>query len=211
MSSDQGVSLNVDSSLERRLELLESRFTTPSHAKHIQITGSSPEVATVLGSGGSPYTSQHSFGFDAPSGPSSNGSGGSNTSSFSNLDKGLVRSKKPQASRLSSFAEVRLAAERQMQRVVAKSPLMMETSNQGASSQLSNAASNQTILTSHKSSQDEPSKPRVVAESPPILTSLQSPIDTAYGQLNPTPGKPAPVVRHCQAFVLFLGLFFLIH
>ena len=99
MSSDQGVSLNVDSSLERRLELLESRFTTPSHAKHIQITGSSPEVATVLGSGGSPYTSQHSFGFDAPSGPSSNGSGGSNTSSFSNLDKGLVRSKKPQASR----------------------------------------------------------------------------------------------------------------
>jgi hypothetical protein len=194
--------MNVDNSLERRLELLESRFTTPSHAKPMQETGSSPEVATVLGSGGSQFASQHSFGFDAPSGSSSNGSGGSNMSSLSNLDKGLVRSKKQRpASRLSSFAEVRLAAERQMQRVVAKSPLMMETSNHGTASQLSNTASNQTILTSHKSSQDEPSKPRVVAESPPILTSLHSPNAPRSRQVQPTVGKPAPVVRHWHAFM----------
>lgn len=201
MSSNQHVSMNVDIGLERRLELLESRFTTPSHAKPMQETASSPEVATVVGSGGSQFASQHSFGFDAPSGSSSNGSGGSNMSSLSNLDKGLVRSKKQrQSSRLSSFDEVRLAAERQMQRVVAKSPLMMETSNHGASSQFSNTASNQTILTSHKSSQDEPSKPRVVAESPPILTTLHSPNNPGSGQLKPTAAKPAPVVRHCLAF-----------
>ena len=145
---------------------------------------------------GSPFTSHHSFGFDAPSGSHSSGSG-SNTSSASNLGKGLVRSKKQRPpSRLSSLDEIHLAAERQMQRVVANSPLLTENSSPQTSSQLSNAASNQTILTSHKSSQEESSKPQVVAESPPMLSSSLSPNNPGGGHRKPTAVKPAPVVCH---------------
>ncbi len=181
------------------MELLESRFTTPSHAQPTLMvaTGSSPEVATVLGSaGGSPFASHHSFGFDAPSGSHSSGSGASNTSSLSNLGKGVVRSKKKRpSSRLSTFDEMKVAAERQMQRVFAKSPLLTESSYRHASDH-SNAASNQTILTSHKSSQEEEKKLRVVAESPPMLTSLLSPNLAGDGHPKPSAVKPAPVVRH---------------
>ncbi|KAI2505886.1 hypothetical protein MHU86_8582 [Fragilaria crotonensis] len=196
MSNHDRFSAPVDSGLERRMELLESRFTTPSHAQPTLMvaTGSSPEVATVLGSaGGSPFASHHSFGFDAPSGSHSSGSGASNTSSLSNLGKGVVRSKKKRpSSRLSTFDEMKVAAERQMQRVSAKSPLLTESSYRHASDH-SNAASNQTILTSHKSSQEEGKKLRVVAESPPMLTSLLSPNLSGDGHPKPSAVKPAPV------------------
>jgi hypothetical protein len=187
------VSMNDPGALERRLELLESRFTTPSHGQPLHHSVSSPEVATVVGSslGNSPATtSHHSFGFDAPSGSRSSNSGGSNMSSASNLEKGLVRPKKQR--RLSALDLVQLAAERQIQRVIAKSPLHTENSNMA--SHLSNAASNQTILTSHKSSQEES---KVVAESPPVLTAM-SPAFAVAGGMNkkPTAVKPAPVVRH---------------
>ena len=200
MSNHDRFTVQIDSGLERRMELLESRFTTPSQAHSIPMaaTGSSPEVATVLGSAdGSPFVaSHHSFGFDAPSGSHSSGSGGSNSSSLSNLGKGVVRSKKQRpSSRLSSFDEVKLAAERQMQRVFAKSPRLTESSNHQESHH-SNAASNQTILTSHKSTQEEERKLRVVAESPPMLTSLLSPSLLGEGHPKPSAIKPAPVVRH---------------
>lgn len=202
MSNHDRFTVQIDSGLERRMELLESRFTTPSQTRPIPMgtTGSSPEVATVLGSADvSPFLpSHHSFGFDAPSGSHSSGSGGSNASSFSNLGKGVVRSKKQRpSSRLSSFDEVTLAAERQMRRVSAKSPHLAESSNHQAS-QHSNGASNQTILTSHKSSQEEARKLRVVAESPPMLTSLLSPNHAGNGHAKPSAIKPAPVVRHCS-------------
>lgn len=184
--------MNDPGALERRLEMLESRFTTPSHGQPLHHSASSPEVATVVGSslGNSPATtSQHSFGFDAPSGSHSSNSGGSNMSSASNLEKGLVRPKKQR--RLSALDLVQLAAERQIQRVIAKSPLhMMENSNMA--SHLSNAASNQTILTSHISQEES----KVVAESPPVQTAM-SPAFAVAGGVNkkPTAVKPAPVVR----------------
>jgi hypothetical protein len=100
-----------------------------------------------------------------------------------------VRPKKQR--RLSALDLVQLAAERQIQRVIAKSPLhMMENSNMA--SHLSNAASNQTILTSHISQEES----KVVAESPPVQTAM-SPAFAVAGGVNkkPTAVKPAPVVR----------------
>lgn len=199
---------NAAGALERRLEMLESRFTTPSHGQPLHRATSSPEVATVVGSslGGSPATtSQLSFGFDAPSAASrsSNSGGSSNTSSpASNLRKGLVRSKRRRPpSRLSALDLVQLAAERQIQRVIAKSPLQhmdQSNSNQTSSRQHSNTASNQTLLTSHRSSRQESSiqSAKVIAESPPILTTMSPTTCTAPGGTgkNPSAVKPAPVV-----------------
>jgi hypothetical protein len=184
--------------LEQRLELLEPRFTTPSHGQIMDREDFSAEINTVMGSGtGSP---QHSIGFDATI---CNGSPGSNRSSPTfNLDKSFIRAKKQRLSpKLSSFDKMKLAADRHMQRVIARSPLLMESSNQ----QSSNPESNQTILTSHKSSQEDTSEVRVIAESPPLLTSnvhIQSPI-LLKGNMDAV--KPMHTVRNIFTVLLSLS------
>ena len=202
MSHRDLVSVPVDSSLDERMALLESRFTTPSHAQaiHSGILESSPEEATVLGSS---LASQHTFGFDAQSGSHSSGSGVSDASTISNLGKGLVRPKRKRSSfKPLSLDEVNIAAERQIQRVKAKSPESIE-SNHVQGSHMSNAASNQTILTSHKSSQEESSQKIFVAESPPMLTSHMSPNQLGGGVLtNPKTTKAIPTVRNCRIALL---------
>lgn len=171
-----GSQANNKGALERRLQLLESRFTTPSQA----MQQASPDATTVLGS--SPV-SQHSIGFDT----SSNGAVSNMSSSGSNLDKDLVRSKKGAKRTISSLDQVQLAAERHLKRIQANNSPVMDM---GA---FSNAASNQTVVTSHKSSQEE--EAQVVAETPPVLAV--SPIMESHRQAKPTaasPAKPAPVV-----------------
>lgn len=168
-------------SLERRMELLESRFTTPyqGHGHTSQTKGQEG--------------SHHSFSFDPPSPLHSSHGGSSNTSNASNLGNDLVRPKKKRARRLSTFDRVNMAAERQMQRVMANSPLQI---NSIQVHQSPNTTSNQTVVTSHKSSQDDGSSSRVVEKTPP--TSAVSPAATIKvgGDRNSAVQKPVPVVRY---------------
>lgn len=164
-------------SVERRMELLESRFTTPS-SNHNMPAPSSPQDATVTTQASnhsfSPGTSRHSFNFDAPASRSFSGS--SNQSNASNIDKALIRSKRKSSSKRSSLSDVHLAVERQMRRVMAASPLIGTHPHDASSMsvlpspQISNLSmSNQTLLTSHVKHPAEHVK--VVAESPPTLVS----------------------------------------
>jgi hypothetical protein len=157
------------------------------HVQQQTFTHTSPEVETLLAS---PHASQHSFGFEATSGSNT----ASNVSS-SNLGEGVIRSKKsinPSKPRRSSFDQVKEAAERHMQRVMAASPLTME--QQHSHSSASNAASNQTVLTSHKSAQEVSSKARVVVESPPTL-AITSAI-TAEPQMAVKPALVVSEISH---------------
>lgn len=187
-------------SIARRMELLESRFTTPSTNNNMPASSSPQEAgnAQELHQTLSPAASRHSFNFDAPASRSFSGS--SNLSAASNIDKSRIRSKRRSSTKRSSLDDVHLAADRQMQRVMAASPLIGMTSRDTSSvsvlpsPQFSNlSVSNQTVLTSHvKSAPKGPAK--VVAESPPTLVSPA--IDAVcVGEAQiPEPEPPGPIV-----------------
>jgi hypothetical protein len=159
-----------------------------------QEAGNAQELHQTL----SPAASRHSFNFDAPASRSFSGS--SNLSAASNIDKSRIRSKRRSSTKRSSLDAVHLAADRQMQRVMAASPLIGMTSRDTSSvsvlpsPQFSNlSVSNQTVLTSHvKSAPKGPAK--VVAESPPTLVSPA--IDAVcVGEAQiPEPEPPGPIV-----------------
>lgn len=156
------------------MELLESRFTTPS-TNHMPAPSSPPDNANVPASNQSmsPAGSRHSYNFDAPASRSSSGS--SHLSNTSNIDKSRIRSKRKSPRTRSSLDDVQLAAKRHMQKVMNSSPLIgitpLDTSSKSvlSSPQLSDLSmSNQTLLTSHVKQPTQNAK--VVAESPPTST-----------------------------------------
>jgi hypothetical protein len=156
--------------LERRLELLETRFTKPAEASE----AAQPLLITTTKNEGSAFSrssnSQHSFSFSA-----SNSMGADNSpSSHSNLPSSAVRSKR-RPSLNTSFHAVERATARHLRKVAANSPVQGMTSNNnnnngnnGNASNLSRLsvasnsnASQQTLVTSHV-------QRRIVAESPPV-------------------------------------------
>ena len=154
-------------SLERKLELLEPRFTSSMVPTNQGIEGSL-SLAT------SPSASHHSFSFDQPAGSrSSTPSSGHSTAS--NLPASSVRSKRRSPKLKTSLHAVTMAAERQMRKVQAASPTFILHDQERsisalASPPLSNASgSNSTLLTSHVNPNGN--HPQVVAESPPTRMS----------------------------------------
>lgn len=154
-------------SLERKLELLEPRFTSSKVPANQGIEGS-------LSLAASPSASHHSFAFDPPAGSRSS-TPSSGHSSASNLPASSVRSKRRSRKLNTSLHAVTVAAERQMRKVQAASPTFIFHDQERsisalASPPLSNASgSNSTLLTSHVNPNGN--QPQVVAESPPTLMS----------------------------------------
>ena len=165
------------------MELLESRFTTPSPAKR---TIPSSQEATL--NPNSPGGSHHSYGFDTPSTPSTTRSpagtaSSSSQSPVSKLDQTLIRSKR-KSKRRSTLSMVEMAAAKHMRKVgMRSSPLSFSSVSGLPSPQVSNQ-SNQTVPTGHISSNTQQHHqhsaastpttpggvtvtPRIVSESPP--------------------------------------------
>lgn len=181
MPSSRGNSSNHDNgeqasnsgtlSLERKLELLESRFTQPALPSLDRANASNPWSNSAFGNTntGTPSKdtgrmsptsnhSQHSFRF-----PSINSNESSNP-----LPHTSVRSRK-RPTLNASFHSVSMAAARHIRKVAATSPVLgMSASN---FSNTNSSSSNQTLLTSHV--QQNPPQPaqRIVAESPPVIVS----------------------------------------
>ena len=181
MPSSRGNSSNHDNggqasnsgtlSLERKLELLESRFTQPALPSLDRANASNPWSNSAFGNTntGTPSKdtgrmsptsnhSQHSFRF-----PSINSNESSNP-----LPHSSVRSRK-RPTLNASFHSVSMAAARHIRKVAATSPVLgMSASN---FSNTNSSSSNQTLLTSHV--QQNPPQPaqRIVAESPPVIVS----------------------------------------
>lgn len=156
-------------SLERKLELLEPRFTSPS-AGAATMTGFETSLSLTAKS---PSTSRHSFSFE-PAAGSRSSIHSSSASNASNLPATAVRSKRGSSSKLhTSLHAVSMAAEKQMRKVQASPTFILQHEQERSMSALasppvSNASgSNSTLITSHVNS----SNPQVVAESPPTLTS----------------------------------------
>jgi len=112
-------------------------------------------------------------------------------SNASNLGNDLVRPKKKRARQLSTFDRVNMAAERQMQRVMAKSPLQINSIT--TVQQSPNNTSNQTVITSHKSSQEDFSNPRIAAETPPVSAVSPATSKEVGWASNPNAQKAVPV------------------
>lgn len=154
-------------SLERKLELLEPRFTSSMAPSNQGIEGS-------LSLAASPSASHHSFSFDPPAGSRSS-TPSSSHSTASNLPASSVRSKRRSPKLNTSLHAVTMAAERQMRKVQAASLTFIlhdqeRSMSALASPPLSNASgSNSTLLTSHVKPNEK--QPQVVAESPPTLMS----------------------------------------
>lgn len=135
---------NVPMTLERKLELLESRFTQPTAASL------DPPQQLVMapndGSGGF-SSSQHSLSFELSHSPSQ-----------SNLPPSSIRSKR-RPSLTTSLHAVERATARHLRKLQANSPVQ-GTSTNNTNSRMSNSssASQQTLVTSHV---------RTVAETPP--------------------------------------------
>ena len=181
MPSSRGNSSNHDNggqasnsgtlSLERKLELLESRFTQPALPSLDRANASNPWSNSAFGNTntGTPSKdtgrmsptsnhSQHSFRF-----PSINSNESSNP-----LPHTSVRSRK-RPTLNASFHSVSMAAARHIRKVAATSPVLgMSASN---FSNTNSSSSNQTLLTSHvQQNQPQPAQ-RIVAESPPVIVS----------------------------------------
>jgi hypothetical protein len=161
---------NAPISLERKLELLESRFTQPNVGSSSDILDQQAQLSSFgtppAGSNDAPNmnmsspslsrsNSQHSFSFASPNTTSS-----SNPSSSSNLPSSSVRSRR-RPSLSSSFHAVERAAARHLRKVAANSPVQGTSSNPNHNSSSNSSSSQQTLLTSHVHQ-------RVVAESPPV-------------------------------------------
>ena len=153
-------------SLERKLELLEPRFTSPSGPS---TTGCEGSLALAQ----SPSASRHSFSFDPPAGSRSS-IFSSSTSTASNLPSSSVRPRRRSSKLTTSLHAVSIAAEKQMRKVQASPMFILQQDQERsmsalASPPISNAsASNSTLITSHVNNN---SAAQVVAESPPTLTS----------------------------------------
>ena len=199
MPSSRGNSSNHDNggqasnsgtlSLERKLELLESRFTQPALPSLDRANASNPWSNSAFGNTntGTPSKdtgrmsptsnhSQHSFRF-----PSINSNESSNP-----LPHSSVRSRK-RPTLNASFHSVSMAAARHIRKVAATSPVLgMSASN---FSNTNSSSSNQTLLTSHV--QQNPPQPaqRIVAESPPVIVSPHM-----HQQLANQNGPPKPKV-----------------
>lgn len=155
-------------SLERKLELLEPRFTSPSGHATTTTTGFDTTLAVAAQS---PSASHHSFSFEPPTGSRSSMMS-SNASTASNLPSSSVRSKR-KSKYTTSLHAVAMAAERQMRKVQASPTWILQQEQERsmsalASPPMSNASgSNSTLITSHV---NNTSQPQVVAESPPTMT-----------------------------------------
>ncbi len=135
----------VPMTLERKLELLESRFTQPA----VGSVEPPQQLVITTNDGGSINfsSSQHSLSFNA-----------SNSPSQSNLPSSAVRSKR-RPSLTTSLHAVERATARHLRKLAANSPVHGTSSNT-VNSRISSpsSASQQTLVTSHV---------RTVAETPP--------------------------------------------
>jgi hypothetical protein len=176
--------------LERRLELLETRFTKPENS----VDAPQPLVITTKagneGSFSRSSNSQHSFSFSASNSMV-------DSPSHSNLPSSAVRSKR-RPSLNTSFHAVERATARHLRKVAANSPVQGVSINGNATSNLSRMSANnsnasqQTLLTSHVQ--------RIVAESPPApvtpgMATTPNPANVA--KVNPS--KPAAARNILQA------------
>jgi len=191
-------------SLERKLELLESRFTQPQVGSaggstlDSRTTSPPPIMSTSLAaSGGLSGTttnshSEHSFSFSS-SRLSADGSS-------SNLPSSSVRSRR-RSSLNTSFYAVERATSRHLRKVQASSPINGLSSNHSnasgnfmlgnplttfQSSSPSSSSSQQTLLTSHVQA---PKAHRVVADTPPSNAVPVTPNPVAQRAMQPP--KPA--------------------
>lgn len=153
LASGSTARMPMQTSLERKLELLEARFTMPA-----PVYPKSPSEAT-LGPLSSPNASAHSFGFGTPS--FSNLSAASRQHSQP-LPSGSVRSKRQQSWN-NNLLQVSRAAEKHMRKVAASSPTPLDESRLSLTAA---TESNQTLITGHL----RPKTARVVQESPPVQT-----------------------------------------
>lgn len=184
VSSEKQAAPPARISLERKLELLEPRFTSPSGAA--TTTTTTGFEMTTAATAQSPSASHHSFSFEAPSGSrlSMLSSGSNNTAS--NLPSTAVRSKRKSSKLKTSLHAVSMAAEAQMKKVQQQqqssgnspSPFILQHHLENSMSALASppmshaSNSNSTLVTSHVNSQSQASQPQVVAESPPTAASL---------------------------------------
>jgi len=204
--------------LERKLELLESRFTQPAGGS---VDPPQPLMISTATGGETSFSrssnSQHSFSFAGSSASNSavgggGGTGGSPSSQqhqHSNLPSSAVRSKR-RPSLSASFHAVERATTRHLRRVAANnSPVQGRSSTNNnnnnnnnnstnnntaaAANNLSRMSSNsnasqQTLLTSHVQQQ----RPRIVAESPPVPVTPGVPVASSTITPNTThPPKPS--------------------
>lgn len=157
-------------SLERKLELLEPRFTSPS-------AGAIGFETSLSLTAKSPSASHHSFSFEHTAAAANNSRSSihsSSASNASNLPATAVRSKRQSPSLLNtSLHAVSMAAEKQMRKVLGSPTFILQQEHERsmsalASPPISNASgSNSTLITSHVNT----SNPQVVAESPPTLAT----------------------------------------
>ena len=198
--------------LERKLELLESRFTQPNPQQQGTLQAESSSAATETA------FSNHSFSFHTPSRTSNESS---------NLPASRVRSQSKRKPSIStSFHAVEKATTLHLEKLAATSPnlssttttLLLQDNNANnqrslsgfANSNHNNSAlsgppqdSNQTLLTSHVNVQNKSNNNRsaaanngrVVAESPPILVSPHNNQAAAAAHANhkPTAARNLPM------------------
>ena len=160
-ASNDGRANSPVMSIERRLELLETRFTQPSNGSALEAQpGSFRARSPPPGTGNDKSNSEHSFSFPSIEHKSS-----------SNLPPSAVRSRR-RPSMATTFHAVEMATARHMRRLAATSPILGLSSN---TSSPSNSASQQTLLTSHVNTQSSThsrsNTSRVVAETPPVIVS----------------------------------------
>ena len=206
----------VPMTLERKLELLESRFTRPAGAtleaseqqqlQPLLITTAATAAATD-GSANNPFASQHSFSFDYASNHGNEAFQAKHhqqpqphSNQQSSLPTSHVRSRR-RPSLHSSFHAVERATARHLRKVAANnnSPVQGTTSNlstasfhsNNSSSRLSTTSSQQTLLTSHVQNRyhQHAQPPRIVAESPPAVPVTPG-ISTTPAAARPPPTKP---------------------
>lgn len=127
----------VPLTLERKLELLESRFTKPAAGT---VDPLQQLVITTNDCSASYSSSQHSLSFTASNSPSSQ----------SNLPSSAVRSKR-RPSITTSLHAVERATARHLRKLAANSPVHGNSNNNNTNSRMSSpsSASQQTLVTSH--------------------------------------------------------------
>jgi len=187
-SNDSTNSNIVAMSLERKLELLESRFTRPSGVGTLD--ASEPLFLTstdvVVGHNQHAFSTQHSFSFGASNHSTSQQQ--QQQHQHSNLPSSSVRSRR-RPSLHSTFHAVERATARHLRKLAANSPTQGTTSNLSTTTAFSlhSTSSQQTLLTSHV-------QPRIVAESPPVpvtpgISTTPATI-TSSSTHRPVPSKP---------------------
>jgi hypothetical protein len=169
-TNDGGDNAAAVLSIERKLELLESRFTQPANGALLEAATAPASFPSTSSPSNDRSNSEHSFSFPATL---------EQQKSTSNLCRSAVRSRR-RPSLKNTLHAVEMATSRHMRKVAANSPIQGTSANANTSSSfggMSSNSSSQTLLTSHVHH-------RVVAETPPVIVS-------PHNRPAPTTPKPA--------------------